>query len=203
MDNSTIYVDAKRGKIKWYNNNKGYGFITGDDGEEVFLHNSMINNHAHGEKIEEGDSVLYEIELGDKGLMAKHVLLEKNDSFVNNTHKANSTDNIISSSCNEEAEKEITLVKRILFQHRKQLNNPKIIRGLLADYVSDKALRYVLTNLYNEGIIDSFINANDLNIVKHKYYNMLISQYAINENYANVGVNTWCDILNDIKLNNN
>lgn len=75
MDNSTTYVDAKRGKIKWYNNNKGYGFITGDDGEEVFLHNSMINNHAHGEKIEEGDSVLYEIELGDKGLMAKHVLL--------------------------------------------------------------------------------------------------------------------------------
>ena len=54
MDNSTTYVDAKRGKIKWYNNNKGYGFITGDDGEEVFLHNSMINNHAHGEKIEEG-----------------------------------------------------------------------------------------------------------------------------------------------------
>ena len=90
----------------------------------------------------------------------------------------------------------------ILFQHRKQLNDPKIVRGLLADYVSDKALRYVLTNLYDEGIIGNFINANDLNIVKHKYYKMLISQYAINENYAYVGVNTWCDILNNIKLNN-
>lgn len=202
MDNCTTYIDAKRGKIKWYNNDKGYGFITGDDGEEVFLHHSMINNYAHGEKIEEGDSVLYEIELRDKGLMAKHVLLEKNDSFVNNKHKANSTDNIISDSCDEEVEKEITLVKMILFQHRKQLNDPKIVRGLLADYVSDKALRYVLTNLYDEGIIGNFINANDLNIVKHKYYKMLISQYAINENYAYVGVNTWCDILNNIKLNN-
>lgn len=202
MDNCTTYIDAKRGKIKWYNNNKGCGFITGDDGEEVFLHHSMINNHTRGEKIEEGDSVLYEIELGDKGLIAKHVLLEKNDSFVNNKNKANSTDNIISSSCDEEVEKEITLVKMILFQYRKQLNNPKIVRGLLADYVSDKALRYVLINLYDEGIIGNFINANDLNIVKHKYYKILISQYAINENYAYVGVNTWCDILNDIKLNN-
>ncbi len=53
-----------KGKIKWYNARKGYGFIEGEDGKDVFLHRSAIPN---GTFLNEGDQVEYEIEVSDKG----------------------------------------------------------------------------------------------------------------------------------------
>lgn len=58
------------GKIKWYNTRKGYGFIEGEDGKDVFLHRSAIPN---GTFVNEGDQVEYEVEASDKGPQAKQV----------------------------------------------------------------------------------------------------------------------------------
>ena len=60
------------GKVKWFNAAKGYGFITGDDGAEVFVHFSAIQ--ADGYKtLDEGQAVEYEVNNGDKGPQAVDV----------------------------------------------------------------------------------------------------------------------------------
>lgn len=60
------------GKVKWFNAAKGYGFITGDDGKEVFVHFSAIV--ADGYKtLDEGQEVEYEVNDGDKGPQAVNV----------------------------------------------------------------------------------------------------------------------------------
>ncbi len=60
------------GKVKWFNAAKGYGFITGDDGKEVFVHFSAIV--ADGYKtLDEGQAVEYEVNDGDKGPQAVNV----------------------------------------------------------------------------------------------------------------------------------
>lgn len=60
------------GKVKWFNAAKGYGFITGDDGKEVFVHFSSIQ--ADGYKtLDEGQAVEYEVNDGDKGPQAVNV----------------------------------------------------------------------------------------------------------------------------------
>ena len=60
------------GKVKWFNAAKGYGFITGDDGKEVFVHFSAIV--ADGYKtLDEGQEVEYEVNDGEKGPQAVNV----------------------------------------------------------------------------------------------------------------------------------
>ena len=60
------------GKVKWFNAAKGYGFITGDDGKEVFVHFSSIQ--AEGYKtLDEGQAVEYEVNDGEKGPQAVNV----------------------------------------------------------------------------------------------------------------------------------
>ncbi|MBN2495026.1 MAG: cold-shock protein [Deltaproteobacteria bacterium] len=60
------------GRVKWFNNAKGYGFIEQENGEDVFVHFSAIQ--AEGYKtLNEGDSVEYEIAEGPKGLQARNV----------------------------------------------------------------------------------------------------------------------------------
>jgi cold shock protein len=59
-----------KGKVKFFNEQKGFGFIAGEDGNEVFVH---ITGLAAGVKIKEGDSVSYEVEQGDKGPKAVKV----------------------------------------------------------------------------------------------------------------------------------
>ena len=55
-----------QGAVKWFNDKKGYGFITADDGKDVFVHYSGIE--ASGFKsLQEGDRVSFEIEQGGKG----------------------------------------------------------------------------------------------------------------------------------------
>ncbi len=60
------------GKVKWFNAAKGYGFITGDDGKEVFVHFSAIQ--ADGFKtLDEAQAVEYDVNDGPKGPQAANV----------------------------------------------------------------------------------------------------------------------------------
>ena len=61
-----------QGTVKWFNDSKGFGFITSDDGTEVFVHHSSIK--AQGFKsLSEGDKVSFDTEQGPKGLKAVNV----------------------------------------------------------------------------------------------------------------------------------
>ena len=70
-------MTREQGIVKWFNDAKGYGFITADDGKDVFVHFSAINSNGY-KKLAEGDVVEFEIEKGPKGLKAGNVkVLEK------------------------------------------------------------------------------------------------------------------------------
>ena len=60
------------GKVKWFNSEKGYGFITGDDGKEVFVHYSAIVQDGY-KSLEDGQAVQYEVNDGAKGPQAVNV----------------------------------------------------------------------------------------------------------------------------------
>ena len=60
------------GKVKWFNAAKGYGFITGDDGKEVFVHFSAIRIDGY-KTLDEGQAVEYEVNDGEKGPQAVNV----------------------------------------------------------------------------------------------------------------------------------
>ena len=60
------------GKVKCFNAAKGYGFITGDDGKEVFVHFSAIVQDGY-KSLEDGQVVSYEVVEGDKGPQATNV----------------------------------------------------------------------------------------------------------------------------------
>jgi len=60
------------GKIKWFNNTKGYGFIGLDDGEDVFVHYSAIQGEGY-KSLQEGDLVEFEVTQGQKGPQAENV----------------------------------------------------------------------------------------------------------------------------------
>ena len=61
-----------QGQVKWFNDAKGYGFITQEGGEDVFVHYSAIQ--AQGFKsLAEGDRVEFEVTRGTKGLQAANV----------------------------------------------------------------------------------------------------------------------------------
>ncbi len=60
-----------KGKIKWYNELKGFGFIETDKGEDIFVHRSEITSSY--KMVQPGDDVQFDIKLGDKGLVAKQV----------------------------------------------------------------------------------------------------------------------------------
>jgi len=64
-----------KGTIKWYNGLRGYGFIGGEDGNEVFVHRTAI---PAGVDLYEGDQVEYETEDSERGLRATNVKKLKN-----------------------------------------------------------------------------------------------------------------------------
>lgn len=60
------------GKVKWFNAEKGYGFITGNDGKEVFVHFSAINGEGY-KTLDEEQAVSYDVTEGPRGLQATNV----------------------------------------------------------------------------------------------------------------------------------
>ncbi len=66
-----------KGKVKWFNAKKGYGFIASESGEDVFVHFSAIQDAGY-KTLDEGQEVEFEVEKDQKGLKAKDVTkLEK------------------------------------------------------------------------------------------------------------------------------
>lgn len=62
-----------KGKVKWFNSKKGFGFITPESGEDVFVHFSEIQAEGF-RNLEEGDDVEFEVENDQRGPKAKKVV---------------------------------------------------------------------------------------------------------------------------------
>ena len=65
-------MEKEKGKVKWFNNAKGYGFIERENGEDVFVHYTAITGDGY-KSLEEGQQVEFEVVDGDKGLQAQNV----------------------------------------------------------------------------------------------------------------------------------
>ena len=61
------------GTVKWFNNEKGYGFIKRESGEDVFVHHTAIVNQSGYRTLGEGDRVEFDVKQGPKGLQAENV----------------------------------------------------------------------------------------------------------------------------------
>ena len=60
------------GKVKWFNNEKGYGFIIKENYDDIFVHYSQIQDEGF-KTLEEGQVIEFELVTGDKGLQAQNV----------------------------------------------------------------------------------------------------------------------------------
>ncbi|NLK62569.1 MAG: cold-shock protein [Fusobacteria bacterium] len=63
-----------KGTVKWFNSEKGFGFITSEDGKDVFVHFSQINKDGF-KSLEEGEKVSFEVVDGEKGPQASNVTI--------------------------------------------------------------------------------------------------------------------------------
>lgn len=63
----------ERGTVKWFNNEKGYGFISRENGPDVFVHHTAIMAEGF-RSLNEGDAVSFEVVNGQKGLQARNVV---------------------------------------------------------------------------------------------------------------------------------
>ena len=62
----------QQGTVKWFNADKGYGFIAGEDGQDVFVHFPAIQGEGY-KSLDEGQAVSYYIEKSDRGPQAANV----------------------------------------------------------------------------------------------------------------------------------
>lgn len=62
----------EKGTVKWFNNVKGYGFLTRESGEDVFVHYRSINGDGY-KTLKQGDMVQFEVQQTPKGLQAANV----------------------------------------------------------------------------------------------------------------------------------
>ncbi len=65
-------TEKENGTVKWFNAGKGYGFISREAGEDVFVHHSAIEEEGF-RSLDEGQRVEFNVEQGPKGLQATHV----------------------------------------------------------------------------------------------------------------------------------
>jgi cold shock protein len=72
LEGGVVRAMAK-GKVKWFSNQKGYGFITPENGKDVFVHFSAIQGDGY-KSLQEGQDVEFEIEQGPKGEQATKVM---------------------------------------------------------------------------------------------------------------------------------
>ena len=63
----------EQGTVKWFNNAKGYGFISRNSGEDVFVHHTAIQGSGF-KSLTEGDSIEFDVAKGPKGLQAQNVV---------------------------------------------------------------------------------------------------------------------------------
>ena len=66
--------ERKTGTVKWFNSDKGYGFIAPDEGDDLFVHYSEIEGSGF-RTLNEGDRVEFEVTQGKKGLQASKVVV--------------------------------------------------------------------------------------------------------------------------------
>jgi len=62
------------GKVKWFNNGKGYGFIETEEGKDVFVHFSAVQGEGY-KTLNEGQSVEFDVSDGEKGPQANNVVV--------------------------------------------------------------------------------------------------------------------------------
>ena len=66
-------IGMSTGKVKWFNAEKGYGFITSEDGKDVFVHYSAIQSDGY-KTLDEGASVQFDVTESDRGPQASNVV---------------------------------------------------------------------------------------------------------------------------------
>jgi cold shock protein len=71
-EESGDFDDREEGEVKWFNPNKGYGFITRNNGEEIFAHFRSIRGRGH-RTLRQGQKVRFKAVEGDKGLQAEDI----------------------------------------------------------------------------------------------------------------------------------
>ncbi len=67
-------AEREAGTVKWFNDKKGFGFISREEGEDIFVHYSSIETKGF-RTLQEGQNVEFEVVKGDKGLQAEHVTM--------------------------------------------------------------------------------------------------------------------------------
>jgi len=72
LDEAEVRFVATTGRVKWFNNSKGYGFIEIEGGKDVFVHFSAIQGSGY-RSLEEGQAVEFEVTQGTKGPQASNV----------------------------------------------------------------------------------------------------------------------------------
>lgn len=66
-------MSSTTGTVKWFNKEKGYGFISCNEGNDVFVHHSQVKEKGNDKNLHEGENVSFSIEEGPKGPMAINV----------------------------------------------------------------------------------------------------------------------------------